>query len=48
MSSIDEIKQARLKKLELLKQAGVNPFPSKVARDIDLLQFKQDFDTLEN
>jgi len=43
MSSIDEIKQARLKKLELLRKAGIDPYPAKVPRDFAISEFKQNF-----
>ncbi len=47
MSSIDEIKSVRLKKLQLLKDKGINPYPARVKRDISLKQFKETFKELE-
>ncbi|MCX6702120.1 MAG: lysine--tRNA ligase [Candidatus Zambryskibacteria bacterium] len=44
MASIDEIRQARLQKLEILKKAGVNPYPSKVPRDFPISFLKTNFD----
>ncbi|MBX4209203.1 lysine--tRNA ligase [Candidatus Parcubacteria bacterium] len=46
MSSIDEIRAARLKKLELLKDAGMNPFPIRSGRGFELAQVKADFEKL--
>lgn len=43
MASLDEIRQARLAKLELLKKAGVNPYPSKVPRDMCLRDARANF-----
>src|SRR3989344_9489582 len=47
MASLNEIREARIKKLELLKSNGVNPYPAKVPRDIDLSEFKNNFSELE-
>ena len=46
MSSLDEIRAARLKKLELLKSKGINPYPSKVPRDVSLADARTSFDAL--
>ena len=43
MTSLEELKTIRLQKLELLKKAGMNPFPSKVLRDFCLADAKADF-----
>lgn len=45
MASLEEIKQARLQKLEILKDNGINPYPSKVPRDLDISVLKGDFDS---
>src|SRR3989344_951452 len=47
MSLIDEIKDARLKKLELLKKAGVNPYPAEAKREMSLKEASENFETLE-
>src|SRR3989344_8573735 len=47
MSSIDEIRDARLKKLELLKERGVNPYPAESKREISLKEAIDDFNNLE-
>ncbi len=46
MSSIDEIRDARLKKLELLKTRGIDPYPAKANREIYLQEAIDDFDNL--
>lgn len=48
MASLDEIRDARLKKLELLKARGIEPYPARVPRDFSLSQFKKDFANLES
>ncbi len=45
MASLDEIRDARLAKLEMLKSKGINPYPAKVPRDFDIATVKGDFDT---
>lgn len=47
MASIDEIKAARLAKLKLLKEKGVDPYPSKIPRDYSLSEVRDSFDALE-
>lgn len=47
MSAIDEIKEARLKKLEILKAKGVNPYPADSLREITLAEAAKDFESLE-
>jgi len=47
MSSIDEIRDTRIKKLELLKQKGVNPYPAESKRELSLSETIQKFDELE-
>lgn len=46
MASLEELKATRLQKLELLKKAGMNPYPSKVPRSFCLADAKGGF--LEN
>ncbi len=43
MASLEELKAIRLQKLELLKKAGINPFPSKVPRTFCLADAKNNF-----
>lgn len=45
MASLDEIRDGRLQKMELLKSKGINPYPSKVPRDFDVSFLKDNFDT---
>ncbi len=47
MSSIEEIKNIRIKKLELLKERGVDPYPAKPNREISLADVVKDFENLE-
>jgi lysyl-tRNA synthetase class 2 len=47
MSSIDEIRDIRIKKLELLKKAGLNPYPAHSNRELSLKEAIDDFDSLE-
>src|SRR3989338_1123484 len=47
MSSIDEIRDIRIKKLELLKSRGVNPYPADSNREISLKEAIENFDKLE-
>jgi len=47
MSSIDEIRDARIKKLELLKKKGVVPYPTESKRELALSEAISNFDTLE-
>ncbi|HTK33564.1 MAG TPA: lysine--tRNA ligase [Candidatus Paceibacterota bacterium] len=42
-SSLDELKGIRLAKLELLKKAGIDPYPAKVPRDFCLADAKANF-----
>ena len=44
MASLDEIKQARLQKLEILKKAGIDPYPAKVPRDFPIIFLKTNFE----
>ncbi len=47
MASLEEIREARIKKLEQLKAQGINPYPAKVPRDFTISEFKQRFNDLE-
>lgn len=47
MSSIDEIRDARIKKLELLKAKGVNPYPTESKRELTLSETIENFESLE-
>ena len=40
MASLEEIKEIRLKKLNKLREVGVDPYPAKVSRDFDLIEVK--------
>jgi lysyl-tRNA synthetase class 2 len=47
MASLEEIKEGRLQKLEILKGRGIDPYPSKVPRDFDIATLKSDFKKFE-
>jgi lysyl-tRNA synthetase class 2 len=47
MSSIDEIRDARIKKLELLKKRGCEAYPANSKREISLKDAVDDFENLE-
>ena len=43
MASLEELRKVRLHKLELLKKAGINPYPSSVPRDMSIADAVKDF-----
>lgn len=47
MASLEELRAARLNKLDLLKKAGMAIFPAKVPRDMSLADAKKDFVAIE-
>jgi lysyl-tRNA synthetase class 2 len=47
MSSIDEIRDLRIKKLELLKARGINPYPAESKRELTLREAIDNFENLE-
>jgi len=47
MSSIDEIRDTKIKKLELLKKKGINPFPASSKRELSLEEAIDSFSVLE-
>lgn len=46
MASIEDIRKARIAKIELLKKAGIDPYPAKVPRDMALSSVKERFSEL--
>ena len=42
--SLEEIRQVRIVKLNLLKEKGIDPYPAKVPRDIEISELKNSFD----
>ena len=48
MASLEEIRKERLKKLELLQQAGMDPYPNKVARTHTIALLKSQFSSIES
>jgi lysyl-tRNA synthetase class 2 len=47
MASLEELKEIRIQKLELLKKAGMNPYPAKVPRTNTLKELRDDFESLD-
>jgi len=47
MSSIDEIRDTRIKKLELLKNKGINPYPAESKKELNLKEAVLNFEELE-
>ncbi len=47
MSAIDEIRETRIKKLQLLKDKGINPYPAKSNRELSLKEAIDNFENLE-
>src|SRR3989338_6764243 len=47
MSSIDEIRDTIIKKLELLKKQGINPYPAQSNRELTLAEAIANFADLE-
>lgn len=47
MSAINEIRDARIKKLELLKEKGIDPYPSGALRELSLSEVLNTFEDLE-
>lgn len=47
MASLEELRDTRLAKLELLKQAGMDPYPARIPRTHSLKEIKDNFESLE-
>ena len=47
MSSIDEIRETRIKKLKLLEKKGINPYPAESLRELSLAEAQENFENLE-
>lgn len=46
MASIEELRQARLQKIEKLNEAGMNPYPSSISRTHTIKEVKENFKNL--
>ena len=46
MASIEELRSARLQKIEKLKSAGINPYPNSVPRTHSIKEVKENFESL--
>ncbi len=47
MASIEEIREARLKKRDILRKKGMHPYPASSKRDTSLEDLSRDFDKLQ-
>ena len=47
MSTIGEIKAVRIKKLNILQEAGINPYPAEANRELSLSEAASSFEQLE-
>lgn len=48
MSSIDEIRDTRIQKLQLLRKRGIDPYPADSLRELSLRQAAEQFESLES
>ena len=48
MASLEEIRTARLKKLEKLREAGMDSYPAKTKRDFEIKDLIKEFENLIN
>ena len=47
MASLEEIREGRLKKLETLKKASIDPYPAKTERDFEIEELIKGFENLQ-
>ena len=47
MSGLEEIREVRLKKLQILKERGVNPYPAESKRELSIKEAIESFEKLE-
>lgn len=47
MASIEELRDVRIKKIKLLKEAGMSPYPVAVSCDYHINEIKNDFEKIE-
>ncbi len=47
MASLEEIREARLAKLNILKEQGIDPYPARVPRDFSIKFLKENFENQE-
>ena len=47
MASVEEIRQARLGKVDILEKQGINPYPARVERSHSLFDLRENFADLE-
>ncbi len=46
MSFLEEVRAERMKKLELLKESGMNPYPVSTERDYSVAKILEKFEAL--
>lgn len=44
MAALDEIRESRLQKLARLREAGMDPYPARVSRDLSLADLRENFE----
>ena len=47
MSSLEELRDERIKKINILRERGINPYPSKSDKTLSVSDFFENFSTLE-
>ena len=47
MASVEEIRQARLGKVDILEKQGINPYPARVERSHSIFDLRENFVDLE-
>jgi len=45
MASLEDLRNERLRKLDLLREKGINPYPSKSGREVSLGELTENFDS---
>lgn len=48
MASLEELRTVRLEKLKMLKEAGMDPYPSSVLRDYSIKEIKDKFEEIKD
>ncbi|MCB9809183.1 lysine--tRNA ligase [Candidatus Nomurabacteria bacterium] len=48
MASLEELRSTRIEKLQILRDAGMDPYPADVTRDFSLTQISEQFSELES
>ena len=48
MAALDEIRESRLQKLARLREAGMDPYPARISRDLSLKDLRENFDSKQS